>query len=152
MESKFYSILQKLMADESVSINKLSKDKGIGRKSIAAYLNGECLPRYFILVKIADYFEVSTDYLLGLEPFDGRCYKSSCEEDEIPERFLKQLKALMQEKKLTQYRLAKKLKVEQTTVSKWFNRKTMPETQIFIFLANIFDCKVDLLLSREVTQ
>lgn len=152
MEQKLFAVLNALMSDEGVSKNKLSKEKSIARKSITAYLNGECLPRYNTLAKISDYFEVSSDYLLGLEKYDGKCYKTQCEIQKIPDYFISQLDALLKEKGVSQNKLSENLKIDATTVSKWFNFKTMPETPLLISIAKVFDCKVDYLINRFETK
>ena len=61
----FSSRLQQLMATENLSARKLHIETKISRKSIGSYLKGLWFPRYDILARLADYFEVSTDYMLG---------------------------------------------------------------------------------------
>lgn len=150
MKDNFYTVFNKLVKDEKVSKNKLSNETGIVRKSITSYLNGNSIPRYDNLSKIADYFEISSDYLLGLEEFDGLTYKTKCANKEIPFHFTQTLKNFMSEKGHSQYALAKILKIEQTTVSKWFKMKTMPDTDILVKLSQIYKCKVDELICRDI--
>ncbi len=61
-------------------INELLKEKGISKKQFAdgigaskalvtIWTQGKSLPSVIYLVKIADFFEVSTDYLLGRTNF-----------------------------------------------------------------------------------
>ena len=38
---------------------------GVSQPVIARYETGDCFPSYSVLIKIADYFNLSTDYLLG---------------------------------------------------------------------------------------
>lgn len=45
----------------------LSKQLGVTKSVISAYEKGIRMPSYDILVHIAEIFNVSTDYLLGLE-------------------------------------------------------------------------------------
>lgn len=149
---KFHLIFQQLMSDEKVSKNQLYKATNIARKSIAYYLDGICFPRYDNLLKIADFFEVSTDYLLGLVGNDGLCYKTNCPIERIPNYFIAYLKQLMLSENLSQNKLADLLNVEATTVSKWFNMKTMPETPLIVKLAGIYKCRVDYLLNRDVVR
>ncbi len=145
----FSSRLQQLMEPENISKRKLSIGTNVDRKSITTYLEGSCLPRYDALARIADYFEVSTDYLLGLKEADVYCYHTKCQIQEIPALFVSRLKSLMQEKGLSQGKLAKKLEMQQASISKWIRMRTMPETFVFIDLAKEFDCTVDFLLGRE---
>ena len=44
---------------------ELAEQIGVNRQSISQYETVVCMPNTDILVKIADYFHVSTDWLLG---------------------------------------------------------------------------------------
>ncbi|WP_050696682.1 helix-turn-helix domain-containing protein [Anaeromassilibacillus senegalensis] len=46
---------------------ELAKKIGVKKQSISNWENDNILPSIEMLVKIADYFQVSTDYLLGRE-------------------------------------------------------------------------------------
>ena len=56
--------LNALMASRNVTRIELSEAIGITAQSIANYTGGYAVPRLGVLVKIADYFGVSVDYLL----------------------------------------------------------------------------------------
>lgn len=62
----FPSTLRHLMDERSVTQNDLSDITGKTRQTISQYVNGISEPGYDTLVKIAQFFNVSTDYLLGL--------------------------------------------------------------------------------------
>ena len=145
----FSSRLHQLMQAEKTSKRKLSNEINVDRKSIRTYLQGECLPRYDTLAAIADYFEVSADFLLGLENDSVCCYKTFCKKEEIPQIFIARLVELMHEKNLSQGKLAKQIKMTQPSVSKWIKGKTMPETFALIDIAKHLNCKVDYLIGRE---
>lgn len=57
--------LKKLRNDKKLSQSKLGKDLGISGSTVGMYEQGRRFPDQNILTKIADYFDVSTDYLLG---------------------------------------------------------------------------------------
>lgn len=46
---------------------ELAKKLSLTKSVISAYENGLRLPSYDVLIKIAQFFHVSTDYLFGLE-------------------------------------------------------------------------------------
>ena len=58
--------LYELREDKMVSRQKVADDLGITRASLDYYEKGQRTPDVNTIVKIADYFEVSVDYLLGL--------------------------------------------------------------------------------------
>ena len=145
----FSSKLCQLMQTEKVSICKLSINAEVQRKSISLYLQGKCMPRYDSLARIADYFMVSADYLLGKEEDYYASYKTVCAIREIPEHFVKCLEKFMNEYNLSQGELSRRLHMQQATVSKWLHQKAMPEPDAFLALAKLFDCKVDYFFNRE---
>lgn len=57
--------LKALRKERNVSQLKLAMDLNMNQNSISRYENGEREADYETLIKIADYFDVSLDYLLG---------------------------------------------------------------------------------------
>ncbi|HCX61132.1 MAG TPA: XRE family transcriptional regulator, partial [Clostridiales bacterium] len=58
-------IIRKLRIEKGITQNELSNYLGLTPKMISFYELGERFPPYDIINKLADYFNVSTDYLLG---------------------------------------------------------------------------------------
>ena len=56
--------LKELRAQRGISQIKLAMDLNINQNSISRYESGLREPDYNTLIKIADYFKVSIDYLL----------------------------------------------------------------------------------------
>ena len=69
-----YSILKYRINDlfngRGLSIRGLAADLGISTPTLSRYLSGDRAPDLPYLLRIADYFHVSIDWLLGIE--DGR--------------------------------------------------------------------------------
>ncbi|MCM0759086.1 MULTISPECIES: helix-turn-helix domain-containing protein [Sporomusa] len=63
--------LKELRASLDLSQEKLSEELGISIKSIQRYETDKFQPDTYTMVKLATYFDVSTDYLLGLLAYDG---------------------------------------------------------------------------------
>lgn len=57
--------LKQLRNEYKITQKQLAKTLGVGRPTIAGYETKGIQPSYETLNKIADYFKVSTDYLLG---------------------------------------------------------------------------------------
>ncbi len=58
-------IIRKLRLEKKITQNELSNYLGLTPKMVSFYELGERFPPYDIIIKLADYFNVSTDYLLG---------------------------------------------------------------------------------------
>ena len=69
----FSDTLQRLMGKRNISINKLAAEILVDPKSIRNYIDRKSVPSAFILKKLADYFEVSTDRLIqSQDRFSGQ--------------------------------------------------------------------------------
>lgn len=58
-----YKIFEKLLADNNVTAYKVSKETGIGRSTFTDWKNGRSVPGTDKMIKIAEYFGVSVEYL-----------------------------------------------------------------------------------------
>lgn len=74
--SEFSMRFKKLKEYNGLTLKEMSEDLGITSPNLSYYMKGR-EPNYDVLIKIADYFNVSTDYLLGRTE-----YKNSQEEAE----------------------------------------------------------------------
>ncbi|MBQ3376915.1 MAG: helix-turn-helix domain-containing protein [Synergistaceae bacterium] len=71
--SKFSYILKKLLTDDKLSGAELGRKIGVSKETISQYCKGNVEPKSGILIKLAEYFKVSCDYLLtGSEPEDKK--------------------------------------------------------------------------------
>ena len=60
-------ILFKIMEERKISAKKLSDDTGISTGNISDWKSGRSMPSGAKLQILSEYFDVSTDYLLGRE-------------------------------------------------------------------------------------
>ena len=61
------------------------------------------------------------------------------------------LKELRREKNMTQEQLSEKLNVNNRTISRWENARTMPDFDMMIELAKLYDVSIEELLNGERT-
>ena len=59
------SRIRDIRKQNGVTMKELGKAVGVGESTISMYENGKRQPDNSMLLKIADYFNVSVDYLLG---------------------------------------------------------------------------------------
>ena len=70
--SKFAEVLRALLAkkeESGITLIAVADDLGITRQSLAQYRDGNNIPDIVILGRMADYFNATTDYLLGRTPY-----------------------------------------------------------------------------------
>ncbi len=70
--SPFPSRLRKLLDERKITITSLAKELKITRQAVSQYADGSVQPNVERLVSIANFFDVSTDYLVGLSEYEKR--------------------------------------------------------------------------------
>ncbi|EAC6601569.1 helix-turn-helix transcriptional regulator [Listeria monocytogenes] len=81
----FGNRLSELRKKKGISQYKLADELGFSRGQIANYEQGSREPDYSTLLKIAEYFDVTTDYLLGKEAFDNSDLLAAHIDDDLTE-------------------------------------------------------------------
>lgn len=61
----FYERLEILLTKSGISSYKMAKDLGFSTSKVSAWKKNGSFPAAEALIKIADYFNVSLDYLVG---------------------------------------------------------------------------------------
>lgn len=67
MRNKFAARLNELLADNEISKRSLAKKIGVSATSISDWSTGKIQPTAENIYLIAEYFQISADYLLGLK-------------------------------------------------------------------------------------
>jgi len=60
----FSSLITQLLKERNMSAYRLSKELNISESVISSWKRGTLVPGYNSIKKLADYFDVSADYLL----------------------------------------------------------------------------------------
>lgn len=100
------------------------------------------IPKPVVLTRIADYFNISVEYLLG------RTDNSYFAKAEIETPFLERYQALKAETHMTDYAVAQKLHITTSYTTNWKNKKYMPSIINLIELSETFKVSIDYLLGR----
>lgn len=67
----FSERLNKLLSDGCISKYRLTKEIGVNKQTVAFWCDEQSEPSISNLKLIAEFFDVSADYLIGLENEDG---------------------------------------------------------------------------------
>ena len=70
IDMRFTEVFTKLISHENVRQTELAKTLNLSRQAITNLKNGSSLPSLDILCSIAKYFDVSIDYLVGLQEYE----------------------------------------------------------------------------------
>ena len=66
MINKFAERVIGLLQEKEITKYKLAKDTGISKSALSDYCNGKVQPTADVIIIVAKYFGVSTDYILGI--------------------------------------------------------------------------------------
>lgn len=64
-KTRLTELLNEWKNQKNISLNTIASSIGIARQSLAQYRDGNTSPDIFVFQNIANYFNVSFDYLLG---------------------------------------------------------------------------------------
>ena len=144
MENKnvFHERLTELMIEKGVNTVSLAAAIGVSDETVRRWKNGERDILLSQLVKLADYFQYSLDFLTGSSD-SVLDYQVS----EMPP-FYDSLRAVMAEKGVTRYKLVKDLPIYDGYFTNWKKGKS-PNILTLIMLADYLDVTIDYLVGRE---
>ena len=152
----FSKILTRLISDNRISQSELANKLGTHRQNVYQWVSGKTVPRNDMLSKIADYFEVSIDYLLGKEneqltvkgktnppsKFNKQLVKQKLNSKFKPHKNLKDifsdnLKYYRKQAGLTQDDFAKSVQTDPVYISYIENGKRFPSIEYIEKMANV---------------
>lgn len=130
------------MEERGINQSDLAVATNIERSNISEFLSDKHAPSFENFIALLYFFECSADYLLGLTdiPTEEPLHP-------IPP-FGERLRAILKERKLTQAKLIKDLRLSSSVPYKWLSGKDKPSIDSLIRLAEYFECTVDYLIGR----
>ena len=139
--SKFSEVLTELLEEHNLNRKTFAANVGISASRVSDYIRNDKLPTLENLIKIADYFQCSTDFLLGRE------YEETHEIFHDPIPFSERIRFLKEQSHFSHKDIYET--VGKSRYFEWLNGKRQPSLDHVILLADLFGCSVDYLLGRE---
>ncbi|MCD8308966.1 MAG: helix-turn-helix domain-containing protein, partial [Clostridia bacterium] len=115
---------------------------GMDYRSLSNALNYGILPSTRTLIKIADYFNVSVDYLAG------NTNEAQYTKAEVPSNFNQRFQALCVEYGVTDYRISTDCHFSKNYPARWRKNNLIPTYEIVQDIADYFKVSLDYLLGR----
>ncbi len=138
-QKRFKAILE----DSDYKRSELIKLIPISQSTLTNALTYGIIPSTKTLIKIADFFCVSINYLLGKTDVDD-FYKAS-----ISTTFCSRFEHLCKENQVSHYKVAGDCLFDKSSISKWFTKKFIPELEIIELLCDYFSVSPDYILGRS---
>lgn len=121
----------------------LAQKLGISPQTVTRYLSMQRTPTCANLILIADYFNRSTDFLLGLEEENPELVFKSCPP------FSEQIVFLANYFKKSYRSFFREVKIPESTFFEWKKGESVPTVESIEKIAAHFDCGIDFVLGRE---
>ena len=142
--SNFVESLSELIMQANLTPTEFAKQIGCGKGTISRYLHEQKMPDVDLLIRMADFFNCSTDYLLGRETEKyTRIFVKPCP------TFQERLPKLCKELKITKYQLQKQTGIAESAIYSWQSGTNKPRLDNLIKIAEAFDCSLDFILGRS---
>lgn len=141
--TKFAERLSELLFDARLNAPALAKILNCGSNTVTRYLQGNTAPSLSHAIGIADCFNCSVDYLLGLAPYENTAHFKECPP------FSERIDYLCGYYKISKYRFQKMTRLPESAIYNWKSGRTSPSVESIIKIAETFDCRIDFVLGRE---
>ena len=141
--SNFVERFEELKFDAQLSIATLSEKLRVSKATVYRYAQGKLLPSLKVAVQLANIFNCSVDYLLGVRNANDITSFKVCPP------FCEQFQFLLKHYDISIYQLARKAEMNESTLFFWKWGTHEPTLDNIEKLARFFDCSMDFILGRE---
>ena len=139
----FPEILKDLIVENLANLTEVSDELGCGESTLSRYTTGKALPTLEMTVRLADYFSVTCDYLLGLDENNAASRFKPCPP------FQKRFEDVLKHFHVSRYRLIQMTGIAESVMRYWVQGKTTPSIESVVKIAQALGCTVDYLIGRE---
>lgn len=140
---KFSERLEDLIRDKGMDNKTFAREVGVPESCISYFINSLRMPTITTLVKIADYFNCSTDYVLGITENTNSSFK-------VCPPFSERLQYLIEFYKYPSPKSFRKdLNLSKSRFNEWLKGTRVPSLDNIIKISEGLECSVDFVLGRE---
>lgn len=141
--------LKLLRESKQKSQQQVCSALNIEQSTLANYENGKRIPKLEILIKIAEYYQCSVDFLLGLEETNDTNQNIDYANSKTDISLSDRIKSLRLSADMTQEEFGKKFGIVKSTVSLYESGKSTPNDQIKKQICDYFHVSLDYLLGVD---
>jgi len=139
---EFKNVLNDLLSEQGLPKSDFPKEIGITYNSFSNAVNYGIIPKPKVLMRIADYFNVSIEYLLAKTNDEYFAKAKSVS------GFNERIESLRASKNLTYYQMSQILHLDESYFSKWKSNQYLPSLDFLFLIADFFNVSIDYLLGR----
>ena len=155
----FWERFYGLCTRKGIKPNPIAKELGVSTGIISKWKNEKTLPNGETLIKIANYFNCSVDYLLGRETQDitpgGIELYNALDvvgELHISNNVALRIKAIAKEKHIPIGKMLSDCEISKNALSSMQAGGYLPRLENLIKIADYLNCSIDYLLGRDINE
>ena len=141
--TKLVENLNYLISEREITGKQLARELGLTEATVSRYRKGVNTPSVSNIIKFADYFHCSVDFMLGFEEESQNITFKLCPP------ISKRMAQLPQVFNMSAYAFCHEVKISESTFYDWKNESKEPNIYSIIKIARHFDRRVDYILGRE---
>ena len=140
--SEFIDYIQYYLLDQKITVTKFAKRINVTKRCVVSWLQGKSFPSTECVVRVADFFNISVDYLCNCS--EQANYVPATRRVRVAER----LRILYKTSAYKKSQLALLWGISSSLLTKWFAGKRLPQLHSIFIIADCFGCSMDYLLGR----
>ncbi len=145
------TVLAQLRSQKGISQRDFAREIGMSYGAVGMWETNKRQPDLEMLKKIAKYYNVSTDYILGIEKSGGNNHSSFLlDESEFGEHFKWRIRALMKDQKMSEDEFMEKTGFDKDEKDAYLYGNRKPPIEDLIKIAVVLRVSTDYLL--DVSQ
>lgn len=142
ISTTFQKRINELADETDLKKVDLAKVGNFDYRSLSNALVYGIVPTTTTLIKMADYFKVSMDYLLGRTEKNDYIESSN-------ETFQMRFENLCKEKGVTHYKVSQDCFFDKSNISRWLTKGYLPTLEILDMITKYFNVSIDYILGRS---
>ena len=139
---KFSEILNDLILETGLSVNKIAKESKISATQLGKYLKGS-YPSVEIAIKIGNYFNCSLDYLFGISENKTKKFKNY-----DLSLFLKRYLKVLAENNISNWKFMQQHNLSESSFRRW-RKGEKPSIPYLIVIAKDLSTSIDYLIGGK---
>jgi len=141
ISTSFQKRINELVIDTELKKVDLAKAGNFDYRSLSNALVYGIIPTTSTLIKMANYFKVSMDYLLGRTEKNDYIESSN-------ETFQVRFEKLCEEKGVTHYKVSQDCFFDKSNISRWLTKNYLPTLELLDMITKYFNVSIDYILGR----
>ncbi len=142
ISTKFQKRINELVDDANLKRVDLAKLGSIDYRSFSNAIVYGIVPTTSTLIKMANYFKVSMDYILGRTDTNDYVEPSNT-------TFQERFENLCKEKGVSHYKVSQDCFFDKSNISRWLSKGYLPTLEILDMITKYFNVSLDYILGRS---